>query len=48
MRVLRFKKGVDTNIFEDSAREYIYIYIYNQGMYRKYYIKCINKLKYIT
>ena len=52
MRVLRFKKEVDTNIFEDSAREYIYIYIYiyiyNQGKYRKYYIKCINKLKYIT
>jgi len=28
LRVLRFKKEVDTNIFEDSAREYIYIYIY--------------------
>ena len=47
MRVLRFKKEVDTDIFEDSAREYIhiYIYIYDQGMYIKYYIKCINKLK---
>ena len=28
MRVLRFKKEVDTDIFEDSAREYIHIYIY--------------------
>ena len=28
MRVLRFKKEVDTDIFEDSAREYIHTYIY--------------------
>lgn len=27
MRVLRFMKAVDTNVFEDSGREYIYIYI---------------------
>ena len=28
MRVLRFKKEVDTDIFEDSAREYIHTYIH--------------------
>ena len=37
VRVLRFKKEVDIDIFEDSAREYIhtyihtYIYIYMWG-----------------
>ena len=28
MRVLRFKKEVDIDIFEDSAREYIHTYIH--------------------